>query len=176
MLRSIFTYGALAGAILLPFELAVAFAVPGSDGMAIGYLVMLAAFSMVFLGIKRRRDIVGGGVIGFWPALGFGLAISIVASIFYVISWEISMAFSGTDFIGAYADAVIAQTRAKGAGAAEIARVTASMNEMRASYANPLFRLPITFSEIAPVGLLVSLVSAGLLRNPRVLPVRARKA
>ena len=40
---------------------------------------------------------------------------------------------------------------------------------MRASYANPLFRIPMTFMEIFPVGFLVALVSALLLRNPKIL-------
>ena len=41
-----------------------------------------------------------------------------------------------------------------------------------ADYADPLFRLPMTFTEIFPVGLLVSVVCAGLLANRRFLPVR----
>ena len=41
---------------------------------------------------------------------------------------------------------------------------------MKIQYADPLFRLPITFLEIFPVGLLISLISAAILRNPGVLP------
>ena len=41
------------------------------------------------------------------------------------------------------------------------------------SYANPLFRLPITFVEMFPIGVLISLVSAAVLRNSRFLPARA---
>ena len=43
---------------------------------------------------------------------------------------------------------------------------------MQASYRNPLFRMLVTLSEIFPVGLLVSLVSAALLRFPGFLPRR----
>jgi len=32
-----------------------------------------------------------------------------------------------------------------------------------------LWRVPLTFSEIFPVGLVVALVSAAILRNPRIL-------
>jgi hypothetical protein len=46
------------------------------------------------------------------------------------------------------------------------------MQAMQVKYANPLFRLPMTFVEIFPVGLLVSAVSAGLLRNSRFLPMK----
>ena len=41
------------------------------------------------------------------------------------------------------------------------------------TYRQPLARMAITFLEIFPVGLLVALVSAFVLRNPRVLPARA---
>jgi hypothetical protein len=37
-------------------------------------------------------------------------------------------------------------------------------------YADPLYRLPMTFTESFPVGVLVSLMSEALLRNPRFLP------
>jgi hypothetical protein len=41
------------------------------------------------------------------------------------------------------------------------------------SYANPLFRIPMVFLEIFPVGFIVALISAALLRNPRLLPARS---
>ncbi len=45
---------------------------------------------------------------------------------------------------------------------------------MAESYRNPLFRIPMTFIEIFPVGLLVALISAALLRNPKLLPDNRR--
>lgn len=67
---------------------------------------------------------------------------------------------------------MIAAARAKGDSAAEVARMSAEMERFRAQYANPLLRLPMTFVEIFPVGVLVSLVTAGLLRNSRFLPMK----
>ena len=54
----------------------------------------------------------------------------------------------------------------------EKAELTAQMESFKTLYANPMFRLPMTVAEIFPVGVLVSLVSAAVLRNPRVLPAR----
>ncbi|AQR74836.1 DUF4199 domain-containing protein [Sphingomonas sp. LM7] len=178
MLRTILTYGVIAGVIVgIPtfgiFTVLAENAPSGWLGMAIGYLTMLVALSMVFLAIKRRRDDDLGGVIRFWPAFGMGLAISVVAGIFYVAAWEAALAMTSTDFIGAYTESLVAEKRAQGVAAAEIAKFAAEMEALRLQYANPLFRLPMTFNEIFPVGLLVSLVSAGLLRNPRFLPARA---
>ncbi len=174
MLRTILTHGLYAGLILGLFAAVTAMTGPPPEpwGMLFGYLAMLVALTMVFLGTKRHRDIACGGVIRFWPGFGFGLAISLVASILYVVAWEISLAVSGADFIGEYGASLIADMRAKGASAAEIAKVAAEMAKLKADYANPFYRLPLTFLEIAPVGLLVSLVSAGLLRNPRFMAAR----
>ncbi len=176
MFRTILNYGSLAGLLIgIPtFAIFVLLAEnhpAGAWGMALGYSIMLLGLSMVFLAIKRRRDELGG-VIGFWPALGTGLAISLVASIFYVVAWETAMAVTNADYIGDYIESAIAEKRARGAGAAEIAQFSAEMARFKLQYANPLFRVPITLTEILPVGILVSLVSAGLLRNPRFLPAR----
>jgi hypothetical protein len=174
MMRTILIHGLYAGLILGLFAAVTAMTGPPPEpwGMIVGYLAMLIALSMVFVGIKRHRDLAAGGVIGFWSAFGFGLAISLVAGILYVIAWEIALPLSGADFIGDYSRQVIADMRAKGASAERIAKVSADMAKFREDYANPLFRIPMTFLEITPPALLVSLVSAGLLRNPRFLPMR----
>jgi hypothetical protein len=142
-------------------------------GMAVGYAIMLVALSAVFVGVKHHRDAAGGGVIRFWPAFGMGLAISFVAALFHVAAWELMQATIVEDFAGSYAESVIAAQKAKGLDPAALARLTAEMEAFKVQYADPMFRLPMTFAEIFPIGVLVSLVSALVLRNPRVLPARA---
>jgi len=126
---------------------------------------------MVFVGIKHYRDKVCGGVVRFLPALGVGLGISAVASLFWVVGWEITLA-TGFDFDSAYVDSLVAAAQARGAPAAEIERIRAETADFLAMYANPLFRLPITFVEMFPIGVVISLLSAVLLRNSRFLPAR----
>lgn len=176
MIRTILTYGSIAGLIVgIPlFAMAVALAghPPLPYGVALGYLTMLVALSTVFVAIKRRRDGALGGAIRFWPAFALGLAISLVASLFYVVAWEAALGVTGMGFIDDYARAAIAEQRAAGAGPEALARLSAEMERFKADYADPLFRLPITLTEILPIGILVSLVSAALLRNPRFLPAR----
>jgi hypothetical protein len=53
-----------------------------------------------------------------------------------------------------------------------LAKFVQHMDEMKAMYANPLIRAAMTAMEFLPVGLLVSLITAGLLRNSRFLPMR----
>jgi hypothetical protein len=142
-------------------------------GMLVGYLTMLVALTAVFLGIKQYRDKVLGGAIRFLPAFGVGLAISAVACVFYVVGWEISMAFSEFDFTAWYSNYMIEAAKAKGASAEDLARATEEARRFADSYRNPLVRIPFTFVEMFPVGVLVSLISAAVLRNSRVLPARA---
>lgn len=176
MLRTILIYGLVAGVLVgVPMNAMMAAMdghPPTSWGMAFGYTTMLIALSTVFIAIKRRRDIELGGVIRFWPALGLGLGISVVAGITYVLAWELAQNMGGMDFASDYARILIDQERAKGVSAAELARFAEGMEQFKRDYANPLYRLPMTFAEIFPVGLLVSLISAGLLRNPRFMPAR----
>ena len=176
MLRTILKFGVIAGLVVGGFEVAtvVAFAglPPLKYGMLIGYTTMLIALSAVFVGIKQHRDVDRGGVIGFWAALGVGLGVSFIAGIFYVIAWEIVQAMTHMDFANGYAQAIIAGEKANGASAEALAKLSAEMEAFKVQYANPMFRLPMTFVEIFPVGVLVSLVSAALLRNSRFLPAR----
>lgn len=176
MLRMIVRYGVIAGLIvgipLFTVALTVGDLVGSPWGYVVGYLTMLIGLSTIFIAIKKHRDTNLGGVIKFWPALGLGLGISFVAGIFYVLAWEAVLDFGHLDFAGDYAKAMIAAAKAKGLTGDALARAVAEAERFRTSYANPLYRLPETFAEIFPVGVLVSLVSAGLLRNSRFLAAR----
>lgn len=176
MLRTILTFGVIAGAVVIAPMIVMMLFVQESGGHTanpvFGYLIMLLAFSLIFVGIKRYRDTVRGGVIRFWPAFGLGLGITAIAGLIYVLGWEANLYATDYAFADDYTATVLEGMRAKGASAAEIARKSAEMQAFKAQYANPLIRLPYTFVEIFPVGLIVSVVSAALLRNSRFLPAR----
>jgi hypothetical protein len=175
MFRKILIYGVVAGLIVGGLVSGVVAARNGHQqnyGMVIGYASMLIGLSAVFLGVKRYRDVDLGGVIRFWPALGMGLAMSVIAGILYVLIWEVTVAVMHIDFANGYAKIMIAQQKAAGVHGKALADFIAQMEQFKVQYANPFFRLPMIFAEIFPVGVLVSLVSAGLLRNSRFLPAR----
>ena len=176
MLRTILTFGLIGGLIVSANFVVVLVAIPGlkhQHSLLYGYLIMLVALSTVFLAIKRYRDRNLGGVIKFLPALGVGLGVSVVAGIIYALGWEVSLAATHYAFADDYSAAMINAARAKGASPAHLAQVVAQMQAFRTQYANPLYRLPMTFAEIFPVGVVISLISAALLRNSRFLPARA---
>lgn len=175
MYSRILIYGLVAGAIVGTELFVLVLTMHGHSeryGELIGYLTMLVALSAIFVAVKRHRDLDLGGVIGFWRGLAMGLGISTIAGILYVLSWEAALAVTHLDFAAAYSKALIAQQKAKGVHGAELARFEAQMAAFRAQYANPVYRFAEGFTEIFPVGVLVSLVSAGLLCNRRFLPLR----
>lgn len=176
MFRLALIYGVLSGGVVIGIT-TIGFMMSGGEvaenAQVVGYLVMFVALSVIFLAIKQYRDTRHGGVIKFWPALGMGLLVSLVAAIVYVAVWEVFLAATDFAFWDAYAASLIEAERAKGTSESDLAELTENMAEMREVYANPLFRVPITFTEIFPVGALISLISAAILRNPNVLPARA---
>lgn len=175
--RIIIIYGSIAGTILASSFVIGYFAGADIDdhNLVTGYLIMLVALGFVFVGVKRYRDAVRGGIIGFGAAFGVGIGIAGVASLFYVLGWEAYMYATDFAFINAYFDSVIAAKQAAGVPAAELAKFTSDMNAFKADYAKPLYRMMVTLTEIAPVGLVIALISAALLRNSRFLPARATK-
>jgi hypothetical protein len=171
-------YGLLSG-LVVSGVIVTGLAVGGHDGgvfgtVWFGYLVMLVALTFIFVGVKRYRDVERGGTIRFLPAFLMGLGIAAVAGIAYVCVWELYEASTGYRFMDEYIAAMIRDRQAEGASAAEIARQVSEMDDMRTSYANPLLRIPMVFLEIFPIGLIVALISAALLRNPRLLPATTR--
>ena len=177
MQRVIAVYGIIGGVIIAAGLLIGINFVPhgGALGMAIGYLTMLIAMSMVFVGVKRYRDTVQGGVIRFWRALGIGMAIALVASIFYVLAWEVYLYQTNYAFADVYIAQSLQAMHADGKPVAEIAAAAKQLDAFRVQYSNPALRALITLSEIAPVGLIVSIVSAAVLRNSRAFPAVAPK-
>ena len=167
------TYGLLSGFVIIATM--TTGIVLGGEGSFLsshwfGYLVMLVALTFIFVGVKRYRDVERGGVIRFGPAFGMGLGIAAAAGVAYVVGWEAYLAMTDYAFMDEYVAGIQRAHEAKGLSAAALAEEMAKLESMRVNYANPLFRIPMTFLEIFPVGLLVALVSALLLRNPRLLP------
>lgn len=174
MLFIALVYGGIAGAIsigTIVFSMLVSSAAhPGSEWL--GYLIMILAFSLIFFGIKRYRDQDKGGIIKFVPALLCGLAIAAVASIAYVLVWEIYLAATNNAFIHDFAAAYIDQKQAEGLAGDALAAEQAYVDGILVAYNNPLFRMAITLSEILPVGVIIALISALVLRNRNILPAR----
>ena len=138
-------------------------------GMVYGYTLMILAFSFIFVGTKNTRDRYNGGTISFGKAFLVGLYITLIASTIYVIVWLIDYHFFIPDFAEKYSAHMLANLKASGANATVMAEQTEKMNRFSAMYKNPFFNALLTYSEIVPVGLLISLISAAVLKRKEKL-------
>jgi len=170
MKRTIWLYGSISGAVIIGSMIVTMNLAATADSEWLGYLTMIVALSVIFLGVKRYRDQELGGVIRFGTAFMLGLGVAAVASLAYVILWEVYLSVTDYAFISEYTQSILAAREAEGLSGPALQVEIDSMNELKAQYANPLFRLPMTFLEIFPVGLVVALGAAAVLRNSKVLP------
>ena len=171
MFRTAFVYGALAGsATIITMILGMEFGGEGAGSQTVGFLIMFIALSLIFFGVKRYRDVEQGGVITFQKALGLGVMMAVFAGLAYIIIWEIYLNATDFAFIDKYIGSILDAKKAEGVSGEELAALIEKQEGFRASYMNPFIRLPITFTEIFPIGFLVSLFSAAILRKPEVLP------
>lgn len=134
-------------------------------GETLGYSSMVLSFLLVFFGVRSYRDNIAAGTIGFGKAFQVGLLITLVTCAMYVIAWEITYYNFLPDFLDQYNAHALAKMRAAGESEAAIREATAKMADFAKLYANPLFNVAITFMEVFPVGLIVTLVSAAILRR-----------
>jgi hypothetical protein len=170
MKKTVWTFGLIAGAIMSAMMVAT---VPFMDrfgfdkGEVIGYTTMVAAFLLVFFGIRSYRDKVAGGTIGFGRALAIGALITAVASACYTVTWEVLYYEVMPDFGAKFGQYQLDRARAQGKSDAELAKMRAEAEKFTESYKNPVFNSAVTFLEPLPVGLVITLVSAGVLRRKR---------
>lgn len=168
MKKIVLTFGLIAGVILSVLMIAT---IPFMDrigfdyALVVGYSTMVLAFLLVFFGIRSYRENVGGGQISFGRAFSVGILIVLVASILYVVTWEILYFNFIPDFFDKYANYLVEKSRAAGASAEEITAQTKQMNDMKVMYNNPFYNAAFTFLEPLPVGLVMTLISAALLRR-----------
>lgn len=140
------------------------------NGHLLGYTTMVIALSVIFVAIKSVRDKHLGGTITFWKGCQIGLLITLIASVMYALSWEVSYRNIGDEFVEKMKSSYEEGLRAEGLSETEFQTKKASMDAMWESYENPIVRFGYTLLEIFPVGLVISLLSAALLRKRDFLP------
>jgi hypothetical protein len=168
MKRTVWTFGLIAGAIMSVMMLVSMWLVDRVDietSEVVGYTTITAAFLLIFFGIRSYRDSKAGRTISFGRAFLVGVLINVVASACYVATWEFIYYRLAPDFGEKYAAHAIEKERAKGASEAELAEKMTEMQRFQEMYKNPLFNAAITFLEPFPVGLIVSFLSAAILRR-----------
>ncbi len=175
MKKIIITNGIIAGVItasmfVITQPLFESGALDPDNGMYVGYATMVIAFSLIFVGVKKFRDQYANGSVTFGKAFKIGMLITVVAGLVYALSWEVYYSQKGDEFTEFYTKCYMDNLREDGATEAELVTAKSELMAMNEYYKNPLIRFPMTLAEIVPVGLIISLISAALLRKKEFLP------
>jgi hypothetical protein len=169
MKRTVIVFGIISGLIvsgLMVFNTIGCYNNPNMDhSMWLGYLSMIIAFAFIFVGIKSYRDKQNNGSVTFGKAFLIGLYIALIGSTFYVVTWLFEYYLYMPDFMEKYTMYALKDAREHGASAKELAEKTAEMAKYTEMYKSPVFVVLFTYLEILPVGLLVALISALILKR-----------
>jgi hypothetical protein len=175
MKKTVWTFGLISGGILGG---TMAVMVPaGMNGTLsfehaeiFGYTIQVLAFVMVFFGIRSYRQNVGGGAITFGKAFQVGILVVLVASAVYVATWEVIYYRFFPDFGDKYAAHMLEKMKSTGKSAEAIDAATKEMARFKEMYRNPLVNAGMTLLEVLPVGVLMTLASAAILRRKAPAP------
>ena len=170
MKKTVLVFGFISGAIMVAFMYGTMLFVKnvGFDkGELLGYTGMVLAFLLIFFGVRSYRENVGGGTVSFGRAFVVGLLIMLIASACYVVAWEIVYYKSNfmQDFIEKYSAHVVEEVRNSGASEAAVQAKLQEMKRFKELYANPFFNAAVTFLEPLPPGLIMTLLTALILRR-----------
>jgi hypothetical protein len=168
MKKTILTFGIISGvlsAAMMTATVPFMHKISPARGLIYGYTCMVLSFLLVYFGIRSYRDNLGGGHITFGRGFLIGIAITLISCMFYVGTWEVIFFKFMPHFMDDYGAHIIAKMQASGASAAAVQAKAAELAKQAQDYNNPLINMAWTFIEPFPVGLLITLISAGILRR-----------
>ncbi|WP_128545440.1 DUF4199 domain-containing protein [Larkinella soli] len=169
MKRNVLVFGLISGAILATFMVVTTLMCYKNenfeDNAVLGYGAMILAFSFIFVAIKNYRDRYNSGVISFGQAFKIGLFVTLITSTIYVLIWLIEFYLFIPDFMDKYTAHVMRELRESGAGPAELESKAAEMANFGEMYKNPVLVVLFTYAEVFPIGLVISLLCALILKR-----------
>jgi hypothetical protein len=168
MKKTVLTFGLISGAVaaVLMFSTMLFADRIGFDrGLIVGYTTIVVSLLLVPFGIRSYRENVGGGNITFGRAFAVGILITVISCICYVIAWEILYFKFMPDFAEKYSAYMVAKQRAAGASQQAIEATVQEMKNMKVMLDNPLINGAFAFIEPLPVGVIITLISAAILRK-----------
>jgi hypothetical protein len=168
MKKTVLTFGLISGAVSAAMMLVT---IPFVDkigwekGEILGYTGIVLSALFVFFGVRSYRENVGGGRLTFGRGFAVGILIVLISSACYVGTWEIVYYKFMPDFVDKYAAHMVEHAKASGASQQKIDETQRQAQRFETMYANPAINVALTFMEVFPIGLGVTLLSAGILRK-----------
>lgn len=168
MKKTVLTFGLISGLIsglmmlaTIPFTKKLGF----DKGEIIGYTLIVLSGLMVFFGIRSYRENGSGGRMSFGRGFAVGILITLLSNLFYVATWEVIYFKFMPNFADTYAAHMIERAKASGASPEKVAKTEQEAKQFKEMYNNPAVNIAMTFMEVFPIGLGVTLLSAAILRR-----------
>ena len=168
MKKIVLTFGLISGlimSVLMGGSLVLADKIGSSHSLALGYTIMVASFLLIYFGIRSYRDDTLDGQISFGRAFACGILITLISSVCYVLMWEVLYFSFMPHFMDGYFAAQIHTVQSAGLDVATTAARVAAIQHSQQLYQNPFVNMAYTIVEPLPVGVLITLTSAALLRR-----------
>ena len=137
----------------------------GHNSLLLGYTILVASFLLIYFGIRSYRDNTLGGQISFGRAFACGILITLITTVCYVATWEVLYFNFIPHFMDSYFAAQIHKVQSAGLDPAATAAQVAVIQHSQQLYQNPIVNMAYTFIEPFPVGLIITLISAAILRR-----------
>lgn len=168
MKKTVLAFGLISGliiSVLMGGSLLFADKIGLGHSMALGYTIMVASFLLIYFGVRSYRDNSLAGQISFGRAFACGILIALVTTVCYVAMWEVLYFNFMPHFMDNYFAAQIHKIQASGLDRATTAAQVAALQRSQQLYQNPFINMAYTFMEPLPVGLIITLISAAILRR-----------
>lgn len=169
MKKTVLTFGLISGvmiSVLMDGSLLLANRIgSGHNSMVLSYTMMVASFLLIYFGIRSYRDNTLGGQISFGRAFACGILIALITTVCYVAAWEILYFNFMPHFMDSYFAAQIHRIQSAGLDPSTTAAQVAAIERSQQLYQNPFVNMAYTFIEPLPVGLIITLISAAVLRR-----------
>lgn len=164
MNKIVLIFGLIIGTILISNSIIVInmiYANPDFKGNdVVGYATMVLMFSLIYFGVRNYRNNHLDGKISFLKALKTGALICLVASTVYTTVGLLYYYLFIPDFLDVYTAQVIRNSDPK-----DVEAITSQMTNFKEMYKNPLFAILISYVEVMPVGMIVALFSALIVKK-----------
>jgi hypothetical protein len=165
-MKQILIFGLIPGVIWIVVMILVANAMYTNPDLEtndyLGFALMLVVFSLIFFGIRDYRNKKLGGFISFWKAVKTGVLMALVATAAYVGIWLFYYYLFAPDFLDVFSEFVLNATPPS-----ELDATTKYLDNIRKWYNNPFGVALITALEVLPIGLIVTLISAVILKKKK---------
>lgn len=171
MKRIIRTYGLISGAIcIVMFTLTAIFwkEIGWERSMAVGYATMILSLGVIFFAVLSYKNNVGSGYISFGRAFKIGLWVTVISSLFYTLTWLVIYYNTEPNIMDQYYIHSVEKMKASAATEAQLAEAAKNREWGMKIFQNPVTNfLWVFFFEPFPIGLIISLITALLLRSKK---------